>query len=67
MLALSGDLVSLIERLSSEMSWIVRKSSEDMRRTAISDAKVTSVKNEVTSKMEAHINWLIIIHVLRFP
>jgi hypothetical protein len=66
-LALSGDLVSLMERLSSEMSWMVKKSSEDMSSMAIRDANVTSVKKEVTSRMAEQINWLMMIHVLRFP
>lgn len=35
---------------------MVRKSSDDMRSRAMREAKVTSVKKELTSRMEAHIN-----------
>lgn len=66
-LALSGDRVSLMERLSREMSWMVRKSSEDISSMAMREANVTSVKKEVTSRMAEQINWLIMIQVLRFP
>jgi hypothetical protein len=45
-----------MERLSNEISWIVRKSSEDMRSMAMRDAKVTSVKNELISKIEEQID-----------
>lgn len=67
MLALSGDRISLMERLSSEISWMVRKSSEDMSSMAMREAKVTSVKKEVTSRMAEQISWLIMIQVFRFP
>lgn len=55
-LALSGDRISLMERLSREMSWMVRKSSEDISSMAMRDANVTSVKKEVTSRMAEQIS-----------
>jgi hypothetical protein len=38
-----------------------------MRKMAMSEAKVTSVKKELMISMPEQIIWLIIIHVLRFP
>jgi hypothetical protein len=51
MLAFSGDLVYLMDRLSKEMSWIARNNSEVMRRRAMREAKVTSVKYELTRRI----------------
>jgi hypothetical protein len=56
MLAFSGDLVYLMDRLSKDMSWIARNSSDVMSRRAMREANVTSVKYELTRRMAEQID-----------
>ena len=66
-LAFSADLVSLSDKLSSEISCMVRKSSEPISSSAMSEATVTSVKKELTTRIREQMAWLMMIQVLRLP
>jgi len=67
-LALSADLIYLIDKLSNDKSWMAKKNTPDIRMNAKIDADVmSSVKNELINKKIEHNIWLKTIHVFLFP
>ena len=67
MLVFSGHLISLMERLSKEISWTVVKNSVLMRIMARMEAVANYVYQEATMRVVKHANWLTTIQVFLFP
>ena len=66
-LDLWADLISLIERLSKEISWMARKKTLSMSMSAKRVASVTSVKKELKNNTMEQMIWLNTIQVFLLP